>query len=178
MILYILFQIFFLIITLLLSSCGTIEYGIVDTLDDIDETSKPDSVRQYNLKYRRKIGQSVSVGNISVPEDFIVHPDGETIFIITSFPRIGILKTTDGGETYKQSFFSLPSLDVHFGYNKAADTSARESVKDSSESEEKLPNCPSVFSAEEEHALLLVFPGRGGLLVPVQVGTACLEMLG
>lgn len=126
--------------TLLLSSCGTIEYGIVDTLDDIEEPSKPDSVRQYNLKYRRHIGRSVSTGNISVPEDFIVHPDGETVFIITSFPKIGILTTNDGGDTYRQSFFSLPSLDVHFGYNKSADESARESVKDSSESEEKIPN--------------------------------------
>ena len=151
---------FFLIIALLLG-CGTIEYGIVDTLDDIDGTVKPDSVRQYNLKYRRRIGQSVSVGNISVPEDFIVHPDGETVFIVTSFPKIGILKTTDGGDTYTQSFFSLPSLDVHFGYNKSADESARESVKDSSESEEKIPNFNRIIpkfgcSANDDNKIYIV----------------------
>ncbi|HOE99770.1 MAG TPA: hypothetical protein PK385_10190 [Spirochaetota bacterium] len=105
----VLFTAFFLAL-----SCSTFEFGVKSNMF---EEKKSEGIREYNLNYQYRIMGFLIKGEKSVVEGFWAHPDGATQFIFISFPKIGILKTTDNGETFTSNFFRISSIDRHFGYS-------------------------------------------------------------
>lgn len=95
-------------------SCSTFEFGVKSNMFDEE---KSEGIREYNLNYQYKILGFLTKGEKSVVEGFWAHPDRKTQFIFISFPKIGILKTSDNGDTFKSNFFRISSIDRHFGYS-------------------------------------------------------------
>ena len=99
------------------------------------ETSE-EGFREFDLSYYYKVmGVNVS-GPKSVSEHFYTHPDGKTLFVFISYPKIGILKTSDNGRSYISQFFRLKLLDRIFGYTTTDEEESN--VKDNISEEQQL----------------------------------------
>jgi len=82
-------------------------------------------------------------GKKSVIERIFFHPDGKSIFIFISFPKIGILKTEDNGKTFKSRFFTLKKLEEYFEYS--------ESEKDEKISASEKTYYDSLFASSQKY---------------------------
>ena len=113
---------FFGLSFLFFNSCLSFKFGGNDFFT-INEKEDNNSVREFDLSYTYKVmGINVS-GKKSIIEKIYTHTDGKTIFVFISFPKIGILKSTDYGKSFKNSFFTQKNLDTYFGYIEGEDDS-------------------------------------------------------
>jgi hypothetical protein len=102
----------------LLFSCTTYKFGQLTNNYLIDEsTDLNKDVHEFDLSYTYKIMGIPVKGDKAIVEDTFIHPDNKTMFLIISFPRVGILKTEDNGRTFTSNYFKSSFLDSTFGYN-------------------------------------------------------------
>lgn len=109
---------FTLIISLLLfCSCSTMKFGrsAIDTLYAEDDEPQA-RIREFDLSYNYKI-MGVKVSGKSIVEDLFILND-KTLFIVISFPRVGILKSNDFGKSFQSTFFNNRYLEKAYNYNK------------------------------------------------------------
>jgi len=108
-------KVLYIILVFSLLSCTTIKFGHQETII-FDEEEKP-SISELDLSYSYKVMGVPVKGSKSIVENIFLHPDNKTLFICLSFPKIGILKTEDGGKTFKEQFFKLGYLEKAYGYS-------------------------------------------------------------
>jgi hypothetical protein len=106
--------IFFLMIFIFFSGCTTIRFG--NEKKQYSSQQEKDDIRELDLSFSYKVMGVNVFGPKSISENIFVHPDGKTIFVFISYPKIGILKSTDNGKTFLSQFFRLKFLDRIYGY--------------------------------------------------------------
>ncbi len=112
----------------LLCSCTTYKFGTQSNNFLMDETAETNKdIHEFDLSYTYKVMGIPVKGEKAIVEDAFVHPDNKTMFLIISFPKIGILKTEDNGRTFTSNFFKSSYLNDVFGYNN--DSSDNENTK-------------------------------------------------
>lgn len=110
-----LLKVLYIILLFSLFSCTTIKFGQQDKI--IFEEKNKLLINEFDLSYSYKVMGVPVKGSKSIVENLFVHPDNKTLFLCLSFPKIGILKTEDGGKTFKEHFFKLGYLEKAFGYS-------------------------------------------------------------
>jgi hypothetical protein len=100
---------------MLFSGCSTLRFGN-EKNQYSSEQNKDDDIKEFDLSFYYKVMGVNVTGPKSVSENIFTHPDGKTLFIFISYPRIGILKTSDNGKTFISQFFRLKFLDKIYGY--------------------------------------------------------------
>ena len=108
---------FTLCILLSFISCKSLQFGKQGELDlfQEEEHSLPNQIEEFDLTYHFRLG-SLDISGKTVVENTFVYQ--EDLFFCISFPRIGIIKTSDMGKNYHSSFFKLRYLEEAYGYEK------------------------------------------------------------
>jgi hypothetical protein len=97
---------------LVLVSCTTFQF-----LPEVQtDPGKDNGIREYSLSYQYKVMGIDLSGKKSLTEGYFIHPDGIREFFLISFPKIGILSTSDHGKSFTHQFFSSKSLETRFGF--------------------------------------------------------------
>ena len=122
---------FLFLIIFFITGCSTLQFGTKDRIMIDDERSK--DVREFALSYSYKVMGIPVKGDKSVAEAVFIHPEYETLFIFVSSPKIGILKTEDGGITFRSQFFKMSYLEKIYGYTNEPESEKDDKIKNEEE---------------------------------------------